>query len=53
MSADDDDLPMETLDILSDAKAMAGIRQADADIGAGRFRPLEGPSRDARPRKTA
>ena len=41
MSADDYDSLMETLDILSDAEAMAEIRQADADVAAGRISTLE------------
>lgn len=41
MSADDYDSLMETLDILSDAEAMAEIRQADADVAAGRVSTLE------------
>lgn len=41
MSADDYDSLMETLDILSDAEAMAEIRQADADIAAGRVSTLD------------
>jgi antitoxin YefM len=41
MSADDYDSLMETLDILSDAEAVAEIRQADADIAAGRVSSLE------------
>lgn len=35
LSADDYDSLMETLDILSDAEAMADIRRADADVAAG------------------
>ncbi|WP_244931871.1 type II toxin-antitoxin system Phd/YefM family antitoxin [Nocardioides sp. W7] len=41
MSADDYDSLMETLDILGDAEAMAEIREADADIAAGRVSTLE------------
>jgi antitoxin YefM len=41
MSADDYDSLMETLDILSDAEAMAEIRKAEADIAAGRTATLE------------
>ena len=41
LSADDYDSVMETLDILSDAEAMAEIRQADADVAAGRISTLE------------
>ena len=41
MSADDYDSLMETLDILSDAEAMAEIRKADADVAAGRISTLE------------
>ncbi|MGL5853271.1 MAG: type II toxin-antitoxin system Phd/YefM family antitoxin [Phycicoccus sp.] len=41
LSADDYDSLMETLDILGDAEAMAEIRQADADIAAGRVATLE------------
>jgi len=41
LSADDYDSIMETLDILGDAEAMAVIRQADADIAAGRVSTLE------------
>lgn len=41
MSADDYDSLMETLDILSDAEAMAEIRQADADVAAGKVSTLE------------
>lgn len=41
MSADDYDSLMETLDILGDAEAMAGIREADADIAAGRIYSLD------------
>ncbi len=41
MSADDYDSLMETLDILSDAEAMADIRQADADVAAGRVSTLD------------
>jgi prevent-host-death family protein len=40
LSADDYDSLMETLDILSDAEAMAAIRESDADIAAGRVYPL-------------
>jgi prevent-host-death family protein len=40
LSADDYDSLMETLDILSDAEAMADIRQADADVAAGRLSTL-------------
>lgn len=31
----------ETLDLLSDAEAMADIRQADADVAAGRVSTLD------------
>lgn len=41
LSADDYDSLMETLDILGDREAMAAIREADADIAAGRLHPLE------------
>ena len=41
MSAEDYDSVMETLEILGDAEAMAEIRQADADIAAGRISSLE------------
>lgn len=41
LSADDYDSIMETLAILGDAEAMAEIRQADADIAAGRLHTLE------------
>jgi antitoxin YefM len=41
MSADDYDSLMETLDILSDAEAMAEIRQADTDVAAGRVSTLD------------
>lgn len=41
LSADDYDSLMETLDILGDAEAMADIRQADADISAGRVSTLD------------
>jgi prevent-host-death family protein len=41
MSADDYDSLMETMDILSDAQAMAALREADADIAAGRVYPAE------------
>ncbi|MGV0750171.1 type II toxin-antitoxin system Phd/YefM family antitoxin [Mycolicibacter minnesotensis] len=37
LSADDYDSIMETLDILSDAAAMTALREADADIAAGRL----------------
>ncbi|PQM53808.1 type II toxin-antitoxin system Phd/YefM family antitoxin [Mycolicibacter virginiensis] len=37
LSADDYDSIMETLDILSDAAAMAAVREAEADIAAGRL----------------
>lgn len=37
LSADDYDSIMETLDILSDAAAMAALREADADVDAGRL----------------
>lgn len=37
LSADDYDSIMETLDILGDAAAMAAMREADADIAAGRL----------------
>jgi antitoxin YefM len=40
MSADDYDSLIETLDILSDAEAMAEIRQADADIAGGKVSTL-------------
>lgn len=40
MSADDYDSLMETLDILSDAAAMAEIREARADLAAGKASPL-------------
>ncbi|WP_445166656.1 hypothetical protein ACTXG7_22845 [Mycolicibacterium sp. Dal123E01] len=36
LSADDYDSIMETLDILGDAAAMAAVREANADIDAGR-----------------
>lgn len=41
MSADDYDSLMETLDILSDAEAMADIRQAEADAAAGDVSTLD------------
>jgi len=41
LSADDYDSLMETLDILSDAEAMAEIRQADADVAAGKISTLD------------
>lgn len=41
MSADDYDSLMETLDILSDAEAMAEIRQADVDIAGGKVSTLD------------
>ncbi|OBG89370.1 prevent-host-death protein [Mycobacterium sp. NS-7484] len=41
MSADDYDSLMETLEILGDREAMEAIREADADIAAGRVYPLE------------
>lgn len=41
LSADDYDSLMETLDILGDREAMAAIREADADIAAGRLHPSE------------
>lgn len=41
LSVDDYDSLIETLDILGDAEAMADIRQADADIAAGRLSTLE------------
>ena len=41
MSADDYDSLTETLDILSDAEAMAAIRESDADIAAGRIYSLD------------
>ena len=41
MSADDYDSLMETLDILSDAEAMAEVRQADTDVAAGRVSTLD------------
>lgn len=41
MSADDYDSLMETLEILGDREAMAAIREADADIAAGRVYPLD------------
>jgi len=41
MSADDYDSLTETLDILSDAEAMAAIRESDADIEAGRIYSLD------------
>lgn len=40
MSAEDYDSLMETLEILGDAETMAQIRQADADIAAGRISTL-------------
>jgi len=36
LGADDYDSIVETLDILGDAAAMAAVREADADIAAGR-----------------
>jgi len=41
MSADDYDSLMETLDILSDAEAMADFRQAEADAAAGDVSTLD------------
>ncbi|MGA8255711.1 MAG: type II toxin-antitoxin system Phd/YefM family antitoxin [Nocardioides sp.] len=41
MSADDYDSLIETLDILSDAEAMAEIRRADADVADGKIYTLE------------
>jgi len=41
LSADDYDSLMETLDILSDAEAMAEVRQADTDVAAGRVSTLD------------
>jgi len=41
LSADDYDSLIETLDILSDAEAMAAIRESDADIAAGRIYSLD------------
>ncbi len=41
MSADDYDSIMETLEILGDREAMEGIREADADIAAGRVYSLD------------
>ena len=40
MSADDYDSLMETLDILSDAAAMAEVREARADLAAGKVSTL-------------
>lgn len=37
LSADDYDSIMETLDILGDTAAMAALREAEADIAAGRL----------------
>lgn len=37
LSVDDYDSLMETLDILGDAAAMAALREADADVAAGRL----------------
>ncbi|WP_234812310.1 type II toxin-antitoxin system Phd/YefM family antitoxin [Mycolicibacter longobardus] len=41
ISADDFDSIMETLEILGDREAMEAIREADADIAAGRVYPLD------------
>ena len=38
LSSDDYDSLMETLDILADPKAMAGLRRGEADIRKGRTR---------------
>jgi prevent-host-death family protein len=38
LSADDYESLMETLDILADPKALAGLRRGEADIRAGRTR---------------
>lgn len=48
MSADDYDSLTETLDILGDAEAMAAIREADADIAAGRLYGLDEVESDLR-----
>lgn len=40
ISADDYDSLIETLEILGDREAMEAIREADADIAAGRVYPL-------------
>ena len=39
MSVDDYESLMETLDILADPKAMAGLRRGEEDIRKGRTRP--------------
>lgn len=41
LSVDDYDALMETLDILADPKAMAGIRRGEEDIRKGRTRPWD------------
>lgn len=41
MSADDYESLMETLDLLSDAEAMAAIRRGDADLAAGHSHDLD------------
>ena len=41
MSADDYDSLIETLDILGDAEAMAEVRNADADVAAGKTSTLD------------
>lgn len=48
LSADDYDSLLETLDILGDAEAMAAIREADADIAAGRVYSLDEVEADLR-----
>lgn len=51
MSADDYDSLMETLDILSDAAAMAEIREARADLAAGKASPLAEVAAEMRSRR--
>lgn len=50
LSADVYDSLMETLDVLGDPEAMAGIREADADVAAGRVYSLEEVETDLRAR---
>ena len=46
LSIDDYEALMETLDILADPKAMAGLRKGERDYRAGKTRPWDEVKRD-------
>ncbi len=46
LSIDDYEALMETLDILADPKAIAGLRQGERDYRAGKTRPWDAVKRD-------